>query len=117
MGARGSPELVCQVNGKPRKTKWEGRYAGLGEGEIGYFFTISFPIAERKITARMANADYTLAIKGNDVVWMNPRGKQQYMPLYQRDKYRENKTRWIGVSASRRRRRSIGRARLTWHWQ
>jgi len=53
--------------------------------------------AERTVKgARMAHAvEFTLIIKGNDVVSIDPRGKEPSMPLYQRDKYRENKTRWI----------------------
>ena len=39
--------------------------------------------------------DYTLIRKGNDVVHIDPPGK--YGPLYQRDKYRENKVQWKTV--------------------
>ena len=37
-------------------------------------------------------AQYTLIRKGNDVVFIDPPGK--YCPLYQRDHYRDNTTRW-----------------------
>ena len=51
--------------------------------------TLSFPIFERTDQVRIQGKDYTLIRRGNDVVHIDPPGK--YCPLYQREKYRENK--------------------------
>jgi len=40
--------------------------------------------------------EYTLVMKDNTVVSVDPPGK--YNPLYQRDHYRENQVRWLKVN-------------------
>ncbi len=48
-----------------------------------------------EVLLQMQGHDYTLVRKGNEVVGVDPPG--QNFPLYQRDHYRENKTRFKTV--------------------
>jgi hypothetical protein len=89
----GGDQVECTVDGKPRACKWEGRYVNLGKVKGGSTVTATFPISERTVKARIGAVDYTLVIKGNTVVFIDPPGK--ICPLYQRDHYRENRTLWV----------------------
>ena len=42
---------------------------------------------------KMWGTDFTMIIKGNSVVFIDPPGK--YYPFYQRDHYRQNQVRWV----------------------
>jgi hypothetical protein len=102
-----SLQVICQINGKPRRVSWEGRYVDAGSVRAGDTVAITFPIGERTVKqVRMGGADYTLIIKGNTVVFINPPGK--YYPLYQRDHYRKNKVRWRKI------RRFVSDQRIEW---
>jgi DUF1680 family protein len=83
-----SPDLTCQVNGAPRSVHWEGRYANVGHVAAGDRVKISFPIAERTLKETIGAVPYTLIIKGNMVVSIDPPGKLG--ALYQRAAYRGN---------------------------
>ena len=83
----------CTVEGKPRGLGWAGRYAQVGEVEAGDVVSLTFPIAERTVREKLAGVDYTLIIKGNSVVFIDPPSK--YYPFYQRAHYRENRVRWV----------------------
>ena len=85
-------QTACQVNGKPRQLGWSGRYAQVGEVKSGDMAALSFPIAERTVKETMGGVDYTLIIKGNTVVSMDPAGEPS--AYYQKAHYRENKARW-----------------------
>jgi hypothetical protein len=58
----------------------------------GDVVVMSFPIAERTEVVWVEKERYTLVRKGNDVVAIDPPGR--YCPLYQREHYREDETRW-----------------------
>ena len=88
-------EAKCQVSGTDRPLSWEGRYAVVGKVEPKDVVTMTFPIFERTDKVKIQGNEYTLIRKGNDVVHIDPPGK--YCPLYQRDKYRENKVRTKNV--------------------
>lgn len=81
------------VNGGQRELTFQERYALIGYVESGDLVTLTFPIFERTVDATIGNIPYTLIIKGNDVVSINPPGK--WYPFYQRAKYRENHVRWV----------------------
>ena len=51
---------------------------------------ISFPIAERTVKERIGGVNFTMVVKGNTVVAIDPPGKN--CPLYLRAKYRKNQT-------------------------
>ena len=76
--------------------RWNGRYVETGEAQPGDRIEISFPISERVVNETIGGVDYTLVIKGNTVVLIDPPGKNN--PLYQRDHYRTDPTRWYKTS-------------------
>jgi len=84
-------EVTCKVNGRTRECHWEGRYVKLGHTAPGDTVMVSFPIGERTVKAKIGEVDYTLIVKGNTVVSVDPPGK--LCPLYQRAHYRENQAR------------------------
>lgn len=47
---------------------------------------LTFPIVERTVKTKLGGRLYTLVIKGNEVVSIDPPGK--HYPYYQRDHYR-----------------------------
>lgn len=53
---------------------------------------MTFPMVDRTDTVSIENETYRLTRKGNEVVAIDPPGR--YCPLYQRDHYRQNNTRW-----------------------
>ena len=85
-------ESRIQVNGTDRRVEWDGRYANVGDVNPGDVATMTFPIAERTDTVWIEKEQYRLVRKGNDVVAIDPPGR--VCPLYQREHYRENATRW-----------------------
>ena len=88
-------EVRVRVNGTDRECGWQGRYAEVGKVNPGDVATMTFPIAERTDEMWIEKEKYTLVRKGNDVVAIDPPGR--YCPLYQRDHYRQNPTRWRSI--------------------
>ncbi len=88
-----SRDVRCLVNGTQRQLGFRGRYARMGHVESGNLVTVSFPIHERTVDTIIGNAPYTLIVKGNDVVSIDPPGR--WHPFYERSHYRENTTRWV----------------------
>jgi hypothetical protein len=86
--AENSPDVKCLIDGKPSKFSWKGRYIDLGVANPGDIVTITFPISERTVKEKIVKKDYTLVIRGNTVISIDPPGK--YCPLYQREYYRNN---------------------------
>lgn len=101
-----SPELHCHLNGRARDVRWEGRYINVGEGRPGDTVTVTFPIAERKVSEFIADTYYTMTVKGNTVVAIDPPGRN--CPLYQREHFRENHTIWHQVE------RFVSREQIRW---
>jgi len=85
----------AEVDGEPRKLKFNGRYTIIGQVAKGQTATLTFPIGERTKRVTIQNEDYTLVVRGNTVVSIKPPGK--YLPLYQRDHYRTGETLWKKV--------------------
>jgi hypothetical protein len=69
-----------------RQFTWEGRYLNLGSAKAGETLTVTFPISTRRTTETIGNVFYTLEIKGNTVVSIDPPGKNG--PLYERAYFR-----------------------------
>lgn len=92
----GSEDVVCTVNERDCEFTWDGRFVDLGSAGPDDRVTVSFPIHERTVTEMIGCVLYTMVIKGNDVVFIDPPGKNH--PLYQRAHYRENQTRWRRVN-------------------
>ena len=85
-------EARCSVNGGSRTVKWDGRYALLGAVNPGETATVQFPLPERSDTVTIEKENFRILRKGNDVVRIDPPGR--WCPLYRRDHYRVNSTRW-----------------------
>ena len=88
-----SPDQVrCTVDGKARPISFNGRYAQIGRLKKKQTASLNFPITERTETVKIQDernplgSDYTLVIRGNTVVSIDPQG--QYCPFYQRGHYR-----------------------------
>ena len=92
----GSDDVVCAINDRDCDFVWEGRYVDAGSADPDDKVAITFPIHERTVTEMIGCVLYTMVIKGNDVVFIDPPGKNH--PLYQRAHYRENQTRWRKVN-------------------
>ena len=91
-----APEQArCTVNGKHRELGWEGRYALVGAVTARGEATLRFPIPEQKRETDIQHQHYRLITRGNEVVDIYPRGR--FSPLYQRDHYRNDGTRWKKV--------------------
>ena len=84
--------VFCTVNGERRRLNWEGRHALIGEVQAEDRVAFTFPIAERTIETEIERSRYTLLLRGNEVVRIEPPG--EYCPFYQRDHYRTGETRW-----------------------
>jgi DUF1680 family protein len=101
-----SPQVVCKVSGVSRELRWDGRYVNVGAGKPGDTIVVTFPIGERTVREKLGNVLYTLVIKGNTVVSIDPPGENG--PLYARAKYRGNQVRW------RKARRFVPEENILW---
>jgi hypothetical protein len=84
--------VTVTVDGRYRPVGWQGRHAQIGPVAPGATVTVAFPIAERLETIQVEKRRFSVILKGNEVVAIDPPGR--YCPLYQRDHYRESGTRW-----------------------
>jgi hypothetical protein len=76
-------KVAATVNSNPREITWQGRYIDLGSAKRGDLLNIQFPISERTLkNEKIGNRVYTLRIKGNNVVSVDPPGQQ--CPMYSR---------------------------------
>jgi hypothetical protein len=82
---------VC-VNGKERAHAWEGRYVCVGSGNPDDTVVMTYPMTGYMIKEQLGDGIYTLTLKGNTVIDINPPGR--HCPLYQRAHYREERVRW-----------------------
>lgn len=78
-----------------RQVEYQGRYAKVGAVKPGDVVMLTFPIAEQTYTCNVLPERCSVILKGNDVVAISPPGKN--CPLFQRDHYRVNATRWRKV--------------------
>lgn len=86
-------EAGCTMNGAPRALEYSGRYAKIGQVAVGQTVTMTFPVAERTVPATIGKQPYTLTLRGNDVVGIDPPGI--WYPYYQREHYRTPPALWI----------------------
>ncbi len=92
-----SPDLACKVNGQDRKVAWEGRFVSIGAVKPGDKVVMTFPISERTVKERIGPVAYTLVLRGNTVVSIDPQGTN--VPLYHgRERYRSGTTPWKEVT-------------------
>ena len=101
-----SNAVACRINGQAHKVKWEGCYIDVGAAQPGDKIEVTFPIAERLVVEKIGGVHYTMTIKGNTVVAIDPPGKIR--PLYQRATYRQLKAPWV------ERERFVSAERISW---
>ena len=85
----------CEVSGATRETGFNGRYANVGAVKPGDVVTLAFPISERTEEVWIEKRRYTVVIKGNEVVRIDPPGS--VCPIYQREHYRNNTPLWRNI--------------------
>jgi hypothetical protein len=102
----GSPEMAATRDGQPQKLSWVGRYLDAGPAKPGSTLVFTFPITTRTVKETIATAVYTLEIKGNTVVSMDPAG--QNGPLYQRQYLR------AGRAPARKVNRFVAESPIVW---
>src|SRR5262249_44447805 len=76
----------CKVDGKPRGLTFSGRYAVIGPAAKGETVSLLFPISGRTERVHLQGKDYTVTLRGNTVVHVDPPG--HFFPLYERDYFR-----------------------------
>ena len=91
----GSDGVSATIDGRPCKCVWQGRYMGIGEVGADATVSVAFPLTERIVQETIARKPYTLVIRGNTVVHIDPPG--EVGPLYQRAHYRKDEAPWITV--------------------
>jgi len=85
-------ETRCRISGMERILSFLGRYAQVGSVKPKDVVTLIFPNPERKESIWIEKHPYTVYLKGNTAVDIDPPGRT--CPLYQRSQYRDNTTRW-----------------------
>jgi hypothetical protein len=91
-----TPGLKASVDGKARPFLWEGRFLALGPVLAGQTVRVEFPIGERTEKAVMAKKEYTLVVRGDTVVAIDPPGVTG--ALYQREHFRQSQPAWREVT-------------------
>jgi hypothetical protein len=76
----GNEATSAEVGGVARPLTWKGRYIDIGTVNAGDKVTLKFPIWVRTVKEKIGIQTYTLKIKGNTVISIDPPGKN--MPLY-----------------------------------
>ena len=89
-------QTTAAVNGDPRNLDFDGRYVLLGKVLAGDGVILRFPISERSETLDIEGKSYQVVRRGNEVVCIDPPGEN--CPLYQREHYRQEETRWRQVA-------------------
>ena len=89
-------ETGCVVSGQDRELRFEGRYAMVGPVAGGQTVTLVFPISERSEWIVVERRRYHVLMRGNTCVAIDPPGSS--LPLFQRDFYREDVTRWREIT-------------------
>ena len=73
--------ISCKLNGAPHNLGWDGRYVVVEGASPGDTIQLNFPIPERTVEETIGEVDYTLRLRGNNVVSISPPGKNY--PFYQ----------------------------------
>ena len=81
--------VSCQVNGKDVPIDWDGNYITIESLSAGDQVVVQFPMRETTLIKQIAEVPYTLKLRGNTVVDIEPKGK--IYPLYQREHMMKDK--------------------------
>ena len=74
-------DISCTLNGTPYNLGWAGRYVVVEGASPGDTIRLDFPIPARTVEETIGDIDYTLRLRGNNVVSISPPGKNY--PFYQ----------------------------------
>ncbi len=88
-------DVRCQVSGKERALSFRERYAQVGSVMPKDVVTLTFPNPTRKESVWIEKHPYTVYLKGNTVVGIDPPGRN--CPLFQRSNCIDNTTRWRNI--------------------
>jgi DUF1680 family protein len=103
----GSTDVTATVNGRAKPVRWEGHYLALGAAEAGQMVVLTFPMTNLRVTERIGPEKYSLVVKGNTVISVDPSGKNG--PLYaDRKRYSTDDVQWRKVS------RFVSDAAIAW---
>ena len=91
----GSDVLTCSVDGAERSVTWRGRYVDAGPADASAQVVVRFPVGLRSVATEIGRRRYTLTIKGNTVVRVEPPG--QRIGLYRRERYLRNRADMVRV--------------------
>ena len=72
--------ISCRLNGAPHNLGWDERYVVVEGASPGDTIQLNFPIPERTVGETIGEVDYTLKLRGNNVVSISPPGKNY--PFY-----------------------------------
>lgn len=86
--------IVGAMRSEGGEWPWNGRYLDPGGARPGETIVIEFPIGQQVVKEKMGQEEFTLALRGDTVVWIDPPGR--ICPLFERDYYREG-VRWRKV--------------------
>ena len=81
----GDASVQLQVNGSSKAVKWEGRYIDCGKVVTGDRIMLTFPISITTVKETIGGVPYTLTLKGNTVIKIDPPGK--HGALFNREYY------------------------------
>ena len=73
--------ISCTLDGAPHHLGWADRYVVVEGVSPGDTIRLDFPIPERTVEETIGEVDYTLRLRGNNVVSISPPGKNY--PFYQ----------------------------------
>ena len=90
--ARNSCE--CRLNGAAVDGRWAGRYVAIRAG-AGDVVSVRLPLTERTERLGIVGDEYTVAVRGNEIVDIDPPG--QRCPIFRKPKYRGGETLWRTV--------------------
>ena len=72
--------ISCRLNGAPHNLGWDERYVVVEGASPGDTIQLNFPIPERTVGETIGEVDYTLKLRGNNVVSISSPGKNY--PFY-----------------------------------
>ena len=67
----------------------------IGQADVGTHVIVRFPVGLRTVATEIGRRQYTLTIKGNTVVHVDPPG--QRIGLYRRERYLRNRADMVRV--------------------
>ena len=89
-------QATCTMNENDRKLSFQGRYAVVGKVTPGDAIALCFPIEEKTDQITVEKRAYRIVMRGNTCVAIDPPG--QNVPLFRRDHYRTDETRWRKIT-------------------